>query len=98
MTPQGNGFALPAGAVWTRHIEAVRVPAAFTFCEGIVAARGTLAKVGVRGIMVDALLAKAEVAQRAITTRLIDTGSTPMLRKRSHAMSNESKIGTQQCR
>jgi len=42
--------------------------------------------------------AKAVVAQRAITTRLIDTGSTPMLLKRSHAMSNGSKIGTQQCR
>ncbi len=96
MTSQGNGFALPAGAVWTRPIEAVRIPAAFTFCEGIVAARGTIAKVGVRGIKVDALQEKAVVAQRAITTRLIDTGSTPMLLKRSHSMSNGSKIGTQQ--
>lgn len=61
-------------------------------------ARGTLAKVGVGGIMGDALLEKAEVAQRAITTRLIDTGSTPMLLKRSHAMSNGSNIRTQQCR
>jgi hypothetical protein len=98
MTPQGNAFALPAGAVWRRPIEAVRIPAAFTFCEGIVAARGTIAKVGVRGIMVDALLEKAVVAKRAITTRRIDTSSTPMLLKRSHAMSNRSKIGTQQCR
>jgi hypothetical protein len=98
MTPQGNGFALPAGAVWTRPIEAVRIPAAFTFCEGIVVARGTIAKVGVRGIMVDALLEKAVVAQRAITTRPVDTVSIPMLLKLSHAVSNGSKMGTRKCR
>ena len=60
-------------------IEAVGVPATFRLCEKIVAPGGTIANVGVHGIKVDLHLENLWDRNITITTRLVDTVSTPML-------------------
>lgn len=62
-------------------IEAVGVPATFAVCEAVVAAGGTLANVGVHGKMVDLHLERLWAHNISITTRLVDTVTTPMLLK-----------------
>ena len=62
-------------------IEAVGVPATFELCEQIVAAGGVIANIGVHGVKVDLHLEKLWDRNIAITTRLVDTVSTPMLLK-----------------
>ena len=62
-------------------IEAVGVPATFELCEAIVAPGGTIANVGVHGVKADLHLEKLWDRNIAITTRLVDTVSTPMLLK-----------------
>lgn len=62
-------------------IEAVGVPATFTLCEDIVAAGGTIANVGVHGSKVDLALERLWSHNITITTRLVDTVTTPMLLK-----------------
>ena len=62
-------------------IEAVGVPATFELCQQIVAAGGTIANVGVHGIKVDLHLETLWDRNISITTRLVDTASTPMLLK-----------------
>ncbi len=62
-------------------IEAVGVPASFITCEDIVALGGTIAKVGVHGAKVDLHLERLWARNITITTRLVDTVSTPMLLK-----------------
>ena len=62
-------------------IEAVGVPATFGVCEGIVAAGGTLANVGVHGKHVELHLERLWSHNISITTRLVDTVTTPMLLK-----------------
>jgi alcohol dehydrogenase len=62
-------------------IEAVGVPATFELCQAIVAAGGTIANVGVHGTKVDLHLETLWDRNIAITTRLVDTASTPMLLK-----------------
>ncbi|NUZ08507.1 zinc-dependent alcohol dehydrogenase family protein [Piscinibacter koreensis] len=62
-------------------IEAVGVPASFSLCEGIVAAGGTIANVGVHGVKVDLHLERLWSHNVTITTRLVDTASIPMLLK-----------------
>jgi alcohol dehydrogenase len=62
-------------------IEAVGVPATFAVCEGIVAAGGTLANVGVHGQKVDLHLERLWSHNVSITTRLVDTVTTPLLLK-----------------
>jgi alcohol dehydrogenase len=62
-------------------IEAVGVPATFAVCEGIVAAGGTLANVGVHGKQVDLHLERLWSHNISITTRLVDTVTTPLLLK-----------------
>jgi alcohol dehydrogenase len=62
-------------------IEAVGVPASFITCENIVAPGGTIANVGVHGIKVDLHLECLWSQNIAITTRLVDTATTPMLLK-----------------
>jgi len=54
------------------------VPATFELCQQIVAAGGTVANVGVHGIEVDLHLEKLWDRNVSITTRLVDTVSTPM--------------------
>ncbi len=62
-------------------IEAVGVPATFELCQGIVAAGGTIANIGVHGRKVDLHLETLWDRNITITTRLVDTVSTPMLLK-----------------
>ncbi len=62
-------------------IEAVGVPASFVTCEDIVAPGGTIANVGVHGVKVDLHLEKLWARNITITTRLVDTVTTPMLLK-----------------
>jgi alcohol dehydrogenase len=62
-------------------IEAVGVPATFELCEAIVAPGGTIANVGVHGVKADLHLEQLWDRNIAITTRLVDTVSTPMLLK-----------------
>ena len=62
-------------------IEAVGIAATFNLCEGIVAAGGTIANVGVHGTKVDLHLERLWSHNITITTRLVDTVTTPMLLK-----------------
>lgn len=62
-------------------IEAVGVPASFVTCEDIVAPGGTIANVGVHGVKVDLHLERLWSRNITITTRLVDTVTTPMLLK-----------------
>src|SRR5579883_1329085 len=62
-------------------IEAVGVPASFLTCEDIVAAGGVIANVGVHGVKADLHLEKLWDRNISITTRLVDTVTTPMLLK-----------------
>ena len=62
-------------------IEAVGLPATFLLCQDIVNAGGTIANVGVHGQKVDLHLERLWSENITITTRLVDTVSTPMLLK-----------------
>ena len=62
-------------------IEAVGVPATFILCEDIVAPGGIIANIGVHGVKVDLHLEKLWSHNISITTRLVDTVTTPMLLK-----------------
>jgi alcohol dehydrogenase len=62
-------------------IEVVGSPATFAVCEGIVAAGGTLANVGVHGEKVDLHLERLWAHNISITTRLVDTVTIPLLLK-----------------
>ena len=62
-------------------IEAVGVPATFELCQQIVAVGGTIANIGVHGVKVDLHLESLWDRNINITTRLVDTASTPMLLK-----------------
>ena len=62
-------------------IEAVGIPATFDICQAIVAAGGHIANVGVHGKSVELHLEKLWDRNIAITTRLVDTVTTPMLLK-----------------
>lgn len=62
-------------------IEAVGVPATFELCEEIVAPGGIIANIGVHGHPVDLHLETLWARNISITTRLVDTVTTPMLLK-----------------
>jgi alcohol dehydrogenase len=62
-------------------IEAVGIPATFDICQAIVAAGGRIANVGVHGKPVELRLEKLWDRNISITTRLVDTVTTPMLLK-----------------
>lgn len=62
-------------------IEAVGIPATFELCEEIVAPGGTIANIGVHGTQVALHLERLWDRNISITTRLVDTVSTPMLLK-----------------
>ena len=62
-------------------IEAVGVPASFITCEDIVAPGGVIANIGVHGTKVDLHLERLWDRNITITTRLVDTVTTPMLLK-----------------
>ena len=60
-------------------IEAVGIPATFELCEQIIAPGGVIANIGVHGVKVDLHLESLWDRNISITTRLVDTSSTPML-------------------
>ena len=62
-------------------IEAVGIPATFDVCQDVVAAGGHVANVGVHGKSVSLKLEKLWAHNITITTRLVDTVTTPMLLK-----------------
>jgi alcohol dehydrogenase len=62
-------------------IEAVGVPATFDVCQQVVAPGGHIANVGVHGKPVQLQLDKLWAHNITLTTRLVDTVTTPMLLK-----------------
>jgi alcohol dehydrogenase len=60
-------------------IEAVGTPSTFDICQSIVAAGGHIANIGVHGKSVELHLEKLWAHNVTITTRLVDTVTTPML-------------------
>src|SRR6202050_2478945 len=62
-------------------IEAVGIPATFELCENIIGPGGTIANIGVHGVKVDLHLDRLWSQNIAITTRLVDAVTTPMLLK-----------------
>ncbi len=60
-------------------IEAVGLPATFELCQQIIGAGGCIANIGVHGTKVDLHLESLWDRNITITTRLVDTASTPML-------------------
>ncbi|HZY38376.1 MAG TPA: zinc-dependent alcohol dehydrogenase family protein [Mucilaginibacter sp.] len=73
--------ALTEGRGVDTAIEAVGVPASFELCEEIIAPGGVIANIGVHGKSAVLHLEKLWAANITITTRLVDTVSTPMLLK-----------------
>lgn len=73
--------ALTGGLGVDAAIEAVGVPATFLLCQDLVAPGGVIANIGVHGQKVDLHLEGLWSRNIAITTRLVDTVSTPMLLK-----------------
>ena len=73
--------ALTGGKGVDTAIEAVGVPATFELCQDLVAPGGVIANIGVHGVKVDLHLERLWSQNISITTRLVDTVSTPMLLK-----------------
>ena len=74
-------LALTGGRGVDCAIEAVGVPQSFAIAEGVIAAGGTLAVLGVHGAKVDLHLEKLWCHNITLRTRLVDTVTTPMLLK-----------------
>lgn len=66
-------------------IEAVGIPATFELCEKIVAPGGTIAHMGVHEMKVALHLERLWDRNITITTRLVDTASTPTLLNLLHS-------------
>jgi alcohol dehydrogenase len=62
-------------------IEAVGIPDTFVMCENIVAPGGTIANIGVHGVEAPLHLERLWSQNITITTRLVDTITTPTLLK-----------------
>jgi alcohol dehydrogenase len=62
-------------------IEAVGIPATFDICQSIVAAGGVIANIGVHGKSVELHLERLWSQNITLTTRLVDTVTTPLLMK-----------------
>lgn len=83
----GDGKAVEKVMAHTRNrgvdvaIEAIGIPASFDVCQSIVAAGGHVANIGVHGKPVQLNLDKLWAHNITITTRLVDTVTTPMLLK-----------------
>lgn len=60
-------------------METVGIPLTFELCQDIIAPGGTIANIGVHGKKVDLHLERLWSQNISITTRLVDTVSTPML-------------------
>jgi alcohol dehydrogenase len=74
-------LAMTGGKGVDAAIEAVGVPQTFEVCEKIVAAGGHIANIGVHGKSAELRLQELWAKNITITTRLVDTETTPMLLK-----------------
>jgi alcohol dehydrogenase len=74
-------LTLTGGAGVDLAIEAVGTPDAFDTCQSIVAAGGRIANIGVHGKPVQLHLEKLWDRNISLTTRLVDTVTTPLLLK-----------------
>jgi alcohol dehydrogenase len=72
-------------------IEAVGIPATFELCESLVAPGGIIANIGVHGKSAELHLEKLWSHNITITTRLVDTVTTPMLLKTVQSKKLDSK-------
>lgn len=72
---------LTGGAGVDVAVEAVGIPATFDICQSILAPGGRLANVGVHGKPVELHLETLWARNITLTTRLVDTVTTPMLLK-----------------
>lgn len=72
-------MAMTGGRGVDTAIEAVGIPATFELCQQLVAPGGTIANIGVHGVKADLHLESLWDRNITITTRLVDTVSTPML-------------------
>jgi alcohol dehydrogenase len=84
-------MALTGGKGVDTAIEAVGVPATFELCEAIIAPGGHIANIGVHGKSVTLHLETLWSRNISITTRLVDTVSTPMLFKTVQSKKIEPK-------
>ena len=84
--------ALTAGRGVDTAIEAVGIPATFLLCQDLVAPGGIIANIGVHGTKVDLHLERLWSENIAITTRLVDTVSTPMLLKTVQSKKIDPKL------
>lgn len=76
-----NVMELTEGAGVDVAIEAVGLPVTFDICQAIIAAGGRIANVGVHGKPVELHMEKLWDRNISITTRLVDTVTTPTLLK-----------------
>ena len=74
-------MAITAGVGVEVAIEAVGIPESFELCQEIIAPGGHIANVGVHGKIVALHLETLWSKNITITTRLVDTVTTPLLRK-----------------
>jgi len=74
-------MAITNGAGVDAAIEAVGIPATFDICQSIVAPGGRIANVGVHGKPVEFHIERLWSYNITLTTRLVDTVTTPMLLK-----------------
>ena len=74
-------LSITEGAGVDLAIEAVGTPAAFDTCQAIVGAGGRIANIGVHGKSVQLHLEKLWDRNIGLTTRLVDTVTTPLLLK-----------------
>ena len=77
----GHIIAMTNGAGVDVAIEAVGIPATFDICQSIVAPGGRIANVGVHGKPVEFHIERLWSYNITLTTRLVDTVTTPMLLK-----------------
>jgi alcohol dehydrogenase len=73
-------------------IEAVGIPETFILCESILSPGGTIANIGLHGKKVALHLERLWSQNISITTRLVDTISTPMLIKAVEAKKINPKL------
>src|SRR5579862_6104375 len=83
--------AFTAGRGVDTAIEAVGIPATFELCQSLVAPGGIIANIGVHGKSVELHLEKLWAQNITITTRLVDTVSTPMMLKTIQSKKLDSK-------
>jgi alcohol dehydrogenase len=87
-----NVKALSDGRGVDTAIEAVGIPATFQLCQDLVAPGGVIANIGVHGTKVDLHLERLWSHNVAITTRLVDTVTTPMLLKTIQSVKLDPKL------